>query len=311
MNRTKVLITGGAGFIGTKLAERLKESNEVTVLDSFHPQIHKGNVNTLDGVRYVVGSVADKSTWEEALSYTPEVIFHLAAETGTGQSMDEITRYCDTNIIGTSIMLELVNTGNYGVKKIILSSSRAVYGEGENCVSNLNLCPVSVYGVTKLTQEQLVRTASKVPYTILRYQNVIGDGQSLHNPYTGIICIFSTLLEKNKEVTVFDSGEPTRDFIYVDDVVDATLVCANSSNTNYETYDVGTGTASSILSIAHKLKTLLNSNSDILVTDYHRSGDIIHAKASTKKITDEVGWKSKYSLDYALERFVKWLKERK
>jgi len=309
MKNTKVLITGGAGFIGTRLAKQLKEHNEVTVLDNFHPQIHKGSVETLDGVKYVVGPVSDKSVWEEALSYKPEVIFHLAAETGTGQSMDEISRYCDANIIGTSIMLELVNTGNYGVRKIVLASSRAVYGEGENCVSNLDLRPVSVYGVTKLTQEHLIRTASKVPYTILRYQNVIGDGQSLYNPYTGIICIFSTLFEKNKEVRVFDSGTPTRDFIYVDDVVDATLACGDTQRTNYETYDVGTGTESSILSVALKLKDLLNSNSPVVVTDYHREGDIIHAKASTDKIADAIGWRSKYTLDYALKRFVEWFKK--
>lgn len=309
MKSTKVLITGGAGFIGTKLAKQLRGHNEVIILDNFHPQIHKGSITPLEGVKYVVGSVADKAVWEDALSYNPEIILHLAAETGTGQSMYEISRYSDTNILGTSNMLELLNTKDHSVKKIILASSRAVYGEGENRTSNLNLQPISVYGVTKLTQEQLIRTASKIPYTILRYQNVFGDGQSLHNPYTGIICIFSSLFKKNKDVKIFDSGVPTRDFIYVDDVVDATLACVESPNTNYETYDIGTGNASSILSVANKLKSLLKSNSRILITDYHRDGDIIHARASTDKIKDATGWRSKHNLDYGLEKFIEWFKK--
>ena len=304
----KILITGGAGFIGTKICEKLNDKYEIIIFDNFHKQIHNGVENKIKDVKYVIGDVTNKSDWEKSLSYDPDIIFHLAAETGTGQSMEEITNYCQTNIIGTSNMLELVNSGKYNVKKIILSSTRAVYGDGLNSINNKDLNPKSVYGISKLTQEQLIKTSSKIPYTILRYQNVFGDGQSLHNPYTGIISIFSNLLVKNETVTIFDNGLPTRDFIYVGDVVDATLECAFNEKSDYKTFDIGTGDANKILDVAHKLKELLNSNSEILINDYHREGDIMYAKADVSKIKNELGWVSKYDLSYGLNEFVKWFK---
>lgn len=304
----KILITGGAGFIGTKICEKLNDKYEIIIFDNFHKQIHNGVENKIKGVKYVIGDVTNKSDWEKSLSYDPDIIFHLAAETGTGQSMEEITNYCQTNIIGTSNMLELVNSGKYNVKKIILSSTRAVYGDGLNSIDNKDLNPKSVYGISKLTQEHLIKTSSKIPYTILRYQNVFGDGQSLHNPYTGIISIFSNLLVKNETVTIFDNGLPTRDFIYVGDVVDATLECAFNEKSDYKTFDIGTGDANKILDVAQKLKELLNSNSEILINDYHREGDIMYAKADVSKIKNELGWVSKYDLSYGLNEFVKWFK---
>lgn len=304
----KILITGGAGFIGTKICNKIKDKFEIIVLDNFLKQVHGEAPKLIDGVEYFLGDVTNMDDWKKVMLKNPDYIIHLAAETGTGQSMDEITRYINTNVVGTSVMLEFLNKNKNNVKKIILSSTRAVYGDGINSVDNKDLNPISVYGVSKLNQEQLIKVSSPIPYTILRYQNVFGDGQSLQNPYTGIISIFSNLFIKNKPVTIFDNGLPTRDFIYVDDVVNATLECVFNENSNYKIYDIGTGDDIKIIDVAYKLKELLNSNSNILVSDYHRDGDIIHAKGDISKIKDELGWFSKYDLNFGLNEFVFWFK---
>lgn len=304
----KILISGGAGFIGTKIINKLKDNHEIVVLDNLLEQIHGKTPKLIDGIKYIIGDVRNISDWEKSMEFNPDIILHLASETGTGQSMDEINRYVSTNIVGTSIMLDLVNSGKYDVKKIILSSSRAVYGDGVNDENNLSLVPKSVYGVTKLTQEQLLQTSCKVPYTILRYQNVFGDGQSLNNPYTGIISIFSNIFKNGGDVEIYDNGEPTRDFIYVDDVVDATIICMFNDNSNYGVYNVGTGIGVSILEVTEKLKTKINPKSNIKITDYHREGDIIHAKAEINKIKKELDWSPKRDLEFGLSNFVNWFK---
>lgn len=308
----KILITGGAGFIGTKICNKLKESFEIIVLDNFSEQVH-GNKKPklLEGVEYVFGDVTNIDDWKKVISKNPDYIIHLAAETGTGQSMDEITRYVNTNVVGTSVMLEFLNKNENNVKKIILSSTRAVYGDLENNSETSIVDPKSVYAVTKLAQENLIKTSSKVPYTILRYQNVFGDGQSLNNPYTGIISIFSNLFLENKTITIFDNGIPTRDFIYVEDVVDVTIKCLDNDLTNYKTYDVGTGIETKILDVTLKLKEIFNSTSEVLVTDYHRIGDIMFAKANNTKIKNDLNWEPEFTVEDGLKFFYSWFKKEK
>jgi len=308
----KILITGGAGFIGSKLVDKLLINNhEIIILDNFLEQIHGKKHFFKNNVKYIIGDVKNESDWVKALNENPEIIFHLASETGTGQSMDEINRYVTTNILGTSTMLEVLNKNKNKVKKIILTSTRAVYGDLDNFSDTLITDPKSVYALTKLAQENLIKTSSKVPYTILRYQNVFGEGQSLNNPYTGIISIFSNLFLDNKTVTIYDNGSPTRDFIYVDDVVNATILCMENDETNYQTYDIGTGKETKILDVAHELKKIINSKSEILITNYHREGDIMFAKANTSKIKSSLGWESQIQLQDGLNFFFNWFKAEK
>jgi dTDP-L-rhamnose 4-epimerase len=233
-----VLITGGAGFIGSNLTIRLLAlGHRVTVLDSLAAQIHGEHPeqtsplyrSIFGRVRIVQGSVCDKSAWLDALR-DQEMIVHLAAETGTGQSMYEIKRYADVNVGGTALMLDLLANETHSIGKVLVASSRAVYGEGKYHSKELGivypearkeadmkagrfepLCPssgeplemlrtdedskvhpTSVYGITKHNQEQMVLTVCRslgLAATALRYQNVYGPGQSLNNPYTGILSI--------------------------------------------------------------------------------------------------------------------------
>ena len=307
----KIVITGGAGFIGTKICNKLIKNHEVIVFDNFSEQIH-GNSQPIkiDGVEYIIGDVTVKEDWELIFSKNPEIIIHLASETGTGQSMDEIFKYVNTNIVGTSLLLEFLNKKKHKVKKLILSSTRAVYGNNENSIENFKKEPKSVYGVTKLTQENLFNTSCPVPFTILRFQNVYGDGQSLNNPYTGIITIFSKLFQKNDQVTIFDNDLATRDFIYVDDVVEITEICMVNKKTNNQTYDIGTGKNIKISEVANKLKNLLYSDSEIIVSNFHRKGDVLNAKADTKKIKNHIGWTYKTEIDDGLKKFTNWFNKK-
>lgn len=305
----KIIITGGAGFIGTKLSKKLLEKNDVVVFDNFLEQIHgTKNVLKIDKVKYIVGDVTKKEDWELVFLENPDLIIHLAAETGTGQSMDEIIRYTNTNILGTSILLEFLKKKKHNVKKLILSSTRAIYGNEKNSTINNKNEPKSIYGVTKLTQEKLIITSCEIPYTILRYQNVYGEGQSLNNPYTGIISIFSKLMSENKLVTIYDDGKPKRDFIYVDDVVEITEECVYNQKTNNQIYDIGTGKSYKILTIAKKLRLLLKSKSKIQISNYHREGDVLYAKGDIRKIKEQTNWYPKTSLSNGLKSFVDWFK---
>ena len=300
-----ILISGGAGFIGTNITNKLiKQGHRVIILDNFLPQVHSGDVETIDGVKYIFGCVSDKECWKEALSYEPKYIIHLASETGTGQSMEELSRYTKTNILGTSVMLECLNTIPNSVERIILSSSRAVYGEDKN-IEDSKLNPVSIYALTKLTQEDLLKLSSPIPYIILRYQNVYGPGQSLNNPYTGIISIFSKRFSQNKDIEIWDNGEPTRDFVYIDDVADFTILNLKSEHNN-EIFNVGTGQNVKIYDVAVELRDLINKECKIEITDYHRDGDVIHAVGNMEKTFNNFDWRPEYDIKKGIQYFTEY-----
>lgn len=347
-----VLITGGAGFIGTNLSRKLIDKGySVTVLDNLSPQIHGENFQyqPLKQVRFIKGDVRSKDDLQNALKDV-EAIVHLAAETGTGQSMYEVHRYADINISGTAIILDYLVNERHRVKKVVVASSRAIYGEGKYsceehgvmypsgrdahnlsagkfdpvcslCGSNLKslptdeeskLHPASVYGITKLTQEQMVLNVCQsigIPAVAFRYQNVYGPGQSLKNPYTGILSIFSTLIRSGKNINVFEDGRETRDFVYIDDVVKATLLGMESSVHSHETYNVGSGNATTVLEVAERLKQLYNSDIEIKISGNYRIGDIRHNVADLKKIKEHLGFEPDYSFYDGVKKFVNWVVE--
>ena len=277
-----ILITGGAGFIGSRLCEKLFEKGyNVTIMDNLSPQIHgTGESSLFKRIKkkcvFIKGDVTNQEDWEKALE-DQEIIVHLAAETGTGQSMYEISRYSNVNIMGTAHMLELLANKDYNIKKMIIASSRAIYGEGKylcdnrgyiypskrdekdmkNGVFNIknsicnsqlqlvptdelsNINPLSVYAITKHQQEQMVMLLGEalgIPSDALRYQNVYGPGQSLSNPYTGILSVFSTRLLNKNDLDIYEDGLQSRDFVYIDDVVDATILAIEKDEASGEIY---------------------------------------------------------------------------
>ena len=350
-----VLITGGAGFIGSNLALNLiKKNYSITILDNLSKQIHGTDpkssflYKSIKGkVKFILGDVTNRNAWETALEGQHAVI-HLAAETGTGQSMYQIQKYCDVNINGTALLLDILANNKHSVQKIIVASSRAIYGEGKYycnthgnvypltrtekdllnhnfeckcpfCGSevilrptdeNSKIEPLSIYGISKYTQEQLflvAGTSLNIPAVAFRYQNVYGPGQSLSNPYTGILSIFSTQIKNNNPINIFEDGKESRDFVYIDDVVNATILGLENENANFNSYNVGSGIATTVLEIANKLIALYKSQTSIKITGNFRMGDIRHNFADLTKIKKELNYIPKYLFDSGIEKFAKWV----
>ena len=348
----EILITGGAGFIGSHLCIALtKLGYYVTVLDNLSPQIH-GNTSPLfesikHQVNFIKGDVRNKADWLKAIK-RQKAIIHLAAETGTGQSMYEIENYIDVNVKGTAILLDILTNKSHSVSKMIVASSRAIYGEGSylcnkhhrvfpiarkdyemkagdfnvKCPSCSNIVepiatdeesiihPTSIYGISKQNQEQMFLVTGKaigVPAVALRYQNVYGPGQSLTNPYTGILSIFSTRIKNNCDIDVFEDGLESRDFVYISDVVEATVAALERDEANYNYYNVGSGVPTSVHTVASTLKQNFNTNIEIKVTGNYRVGDIRHNFADISKIKADLDFIPRVDFNKGINLFCEWV----
>lgn len=354
MKNKNILITGGAGFIGSNLALKLVEKgHQVTVLDNLSEQIHGKNsdlLNTIiDKVHFIPGDVRNADDWVKALK-DQQVVVHLAAETGTGQSMYEVKKYTDVNITGTAIFLDYLVNGEHSVEKVIIASSRAIYGEGKYrceahgiiypderleedllkgefepkcpiCHQDLQLQatdeqsrihPSSVYGITKQNQEQMVMNVCKsigIPAVAFRYQNVYGPGQSLKNPYTGILSIFSTQIKNGNNINIFEDGLESRDFVYIDDVVKATVLGIEKEEANYEVFNVGYGKGTTVTEVAHTLKKRYQSEVNITETGNFRLGDIRHNFADLTKIQDKLGFRPDFDFQTGVAHFTEWVNQ--
>lgn len=355
----KILVTGGAGFIGSNLSLKLlSKGYEVTILDNLSKQIHGANpdktsplYNSIKNkVHFIEGSVTNREDWLKAID-SVDCIVHLAAETGTGQSMYEIEKYVGVNIGGTALMLDILTNTNHTVKKVVVAESRAIYGEGryyskelnqfvypterseaamragdfevkyKGCDSPLKLVgttedsmihPTSVYGITKQVQGQLVHLVCPsigIASVSYRYQNVYGPGQSLFNPYTGILSIFSTRIRNGNGINIFEDGKETRDFVYIDDVVDATILGIEKEEANGHVFNVGTGVATDVLTVARTLIEKYEIDVPVTISGNFRLGDIRHNYADITAARTILGFEPKWSFSDGIGEFVKWVNE--
>ena len=354
----KILITGGAGFIGSNLAlTLLKRGHQVTVLDNLSEQIHGKNpeetsplyLSIKDKVRFIKGTVACRETLQKAIADNT-VVVHLAAETGTGQSMYEIQHYTDVNIGATALLLDILTNEKHSVKKVLVASSRAIYGEGKYYNKTKNtfvyplqrtdddmqkgdfevkdpqnhsdvlelvastedaiIHPTSVYGITKQVQEQLVMTVCPtigIAGVAFRYQNVYGPGQSLKNPYTGILSIFSTQIKNGNGINIFEDGKETRDFVFISDVVDATVLGIEKETANNQVFNVGTGVATDVITVAKELSNNYGIQVPITISGNYRLGDIRHNYADISKARQLLGFDPKISFKEGLKQFTDWV----
>jgi len=353
--RKSILITGGAGFIGTHLARiAIDAGHDVRILDNLSPQIH-GDIPGFEappGVEFLRGDITVRADLETALAGV-DTIVHLAAETGTGQSMYEIDRYYRVNVQGTALLFDILANGDHAVSNIILSSSRSVYGEGAyvchacapegrrcfpaarspaqlaanqwtsrcpECGSAATpvatheddrLAPASIYAATKLAQEDLVRVgcgALGIAHAVLRFQNVFGEGQSLNNPYTGILSIFSTRIRLGLSLPIFEDGEETRDFIHVEDVARAVLRCVERPVETGVTMNVGTGKPAAIMDVARLLSRIMGSTIEPHVTGQYRVGDIRHNHADIGRLAQLMAFLPAVSIEAGMTRFCDWVR---
>ena len=348
----RVLITGGAGFIGQHLAAQLlSDGHGVTLLDNYSPQVHLApgalSAEIAGHVQLIQADVRDMAQVKEQLR-CHEVLVHLAAETGTGQSMYEVERYNAVNISATAgIFHALANDSRRTIQKVVVASSRSIYGEGRysceihglvspgsrnvddmksgrfeplcpHCKGTVALRPTdeeapfqpsSFYGLTKQVQEQstlLFAAALGISGVALRYQNVFGPGQALHNPYTGILAIFSGLAKAGKTIEVFEDGEESRDFVYIDDVVNATAACVQPSFSGIHALNVGSGTATRVIEVAREISGYYGGSSEVKISGAFRVGDIRHNLADLQRIQAALGYVPKWSFKQGLYKFLDW-----
>jgi dTDP-L-rhamnose 4-epimerase len=350
-----VLITGGAGFIGSRLARRLVSAGHtVTVLDALIPQVHGDDpattsplLRSLDGVAEVIhGTVTSEIDLRRALQGATAIV-HLAAETGTGQSMYEIDRYVAANVGGTAKLLDLLTNSEHDVARMVVASSRSIYGEGAYRTSDgtvvypehradadmaagdfevhvdgagpltliptderAKLHPSSVYGITKQMQESLIMTVAPtigIEPVSLRYQNVYGPGQSLKNPYTGILSIFSTLIRQGKEINIFEDGLESRDFVYIDDVVEATFLATTTARAAGEILNVGSGVATTVHDVVAALFAAYGSEVATRVSGNYRLGDIRHNVADTTRLREVLGFQPQVTFADGVRAFAEWV----
>jgi len=357
-NNLRVLILGGAGFIGKSLSISLAtRGHTVRILDNLTSQVHGDIPINLDwiplnSIEFIRGSILDKKLLVDSLNGV-DVVVHLAAETGTGQSMYDVYHYNHINSLGTALLMDvLVNNPNRSVKRVVLSSSRSVYGEGAYCCSSCNpglriypdsrklnelqthvwdpICtscssmltalptneddkvnPGSIYASTKFAQEDLVRISCKamnVDYAILRLQNVYGEGQSLNNPYTGILSIFSTRIRRGLSLPIFEDGLVSRDFVHIIDVVSAFVSAIEETFSIQSVINVGSGIKSSIFSVAQALVNAFGKSNQLVITENFRVGDIRHNYADINRLSSILHVTPRIDLQDGLSRFVDWAK---
>lgn len=305
----KVLITGGAGFIGQHLSRSLVSAgHDLTALDTLDAQVHQDPQNSAERFpgEVVIGDVADIDAWTSLPPH--DAVVHLAAETGTAQSMYEKEHYRRVNVEGTRLAAEAAVRWR---ATVISLSSRAVYGEGRVLTAGESLPagvdggadgilvpsseddphrPVSVYGETKSQAEDVLvgAVAGKIPATIIRPQNVIGRGQALHNPYTGVLAAFLARLKDGLPLSLYGDGTQTRDFVHVEDLVALIEWSLENTSGALETpriLNCGTGVRTTLKELAlYAIEAAPTADVPVEHLSVRRAGDIDHACADLRRL---------------------------
>jgi dTDP-L-rhamnose 4-epimerase len=343
----RALVTGGAGLIGSHVADLLvREDWTVRVLDNLEPQTHRRGkpawVNPK--AEFMQGDLRDRATITTALEKI-DLVFHQAAY---GGYMPEISKYVHVNSLGTAQMLEVIREKKLPIEKIIVASSQSVYSEGAGMCPKHGLvfptvrpvdqmekgdwqvhCPIcgvvtksaptpenapvggeTVYGLTKVDQEKLVLLWGRqvgVPTVALRYSCTYGPRQSIFNPYTGVIAIFCTRLLNNLPPVLYEDGEQTRDFSFVEDIARANLLAAETDKLDGFAVNVGTGEGTPIRKIARILSVLLKFDIEPEARGEFRPGEMRHLTSDTKKIR-AAGYKPLVGLEEGIQRYIDWIR---
>jgi dTDP-L-rhamnose 4-epimerase len=321
----------------------------VVLIDNLSPQIHGviPQVRPPEGVNIVRADIRNLAE-HVAVFEGATAVYHLAAETGTAQSMYRIAEYVDVNEVGTAALLEAIAKCTHRPKQIILASSRSVYGEGAYesadapgiivqppprskaqlmageweptdergrrlrpipTPESLPFAPSSVYAATKASQELLLSSAADAlgfRATIFRLQNVYGEGQSLLNPYTGIISIFFNRARQGLDIPIYEDGLESRDFIHVSDIVSALTCALQAEVPSGLAINLGAGEGTAVIDLAHALIDVSGFKVTTRITGQFRVGDIRHCYADLTRARQLMGFVPKISLRAGLARFAAW-----
>ncbi|MFP4143826.1 MAG: NAD-dependent epimerase/dehydratase family protein [Phycisphaeraceae bacterium] len=348
MNR-HILITGGAGFIGSHLADQLlARGHRVRVLDALVEQVHGASgdrpVYLHDDVELIRGDVRDRDKLRQALDGV-EVVYHLAAAVGVGQSMYEVADYTGVNNLGTAVLME--ELAQREIDRLVIASSMSIYGEGlyqtpagatrhdasrtleqmqagqwEPRAEGESLTPVptpeskqpdlaSIYALSKFDQERMGLMLGKaygIPAVALRFFNVFGPRQALSNPYTGVLAIFASRLLNNRPPRIFEDGEQQRDFVSVHDIARACVLAMESGDAPGEVLNIGSGRPRTIRQVAEALAEVMG-RADVQpeVTGEYRVGDIRHCFADISRARSVLGYQPEVSFAEGLTELADWL----
>lgn len=344
----KVLITGGAGFIGSHTANLLLEKGyEVRILDSLETPVHhlreKPKYIT-DDVDFILGDIRNKSDMQRALKGV-NAVFHLAAYQ---DYLTDFSKFASVNEGGVALLYEIIVNDRLPVQKVILGSSQAVYGEGKYkcsihgiqypplrqipqlmkeewdikcplCGKDIEPLPVdesrtnphNQYAISKYAQELYALTLGKrfgIVTVALRYSITQGPRQSFYNAYSGILRIFTMRLFNGLLPSIYEDGKQIRDYVYVKDVAEANLLALESDAANFEVFNVGGGKATSVLEYARLLITVLGKRVEPKVSREFRFGDTRHVVSEISKIK-QLGWQPKVTLEQIIREYIKWARE--
>lgn len=312
-NYLRVLVTGGAGFIGSHLVDRLfKEDFEVTIIDNFDTGRLENIAPHQENKRFnfIKGDIRDFNLVKKLIKDV-DAVFHEAALASVTLSVKNPLLANDVNVTGTLNLLKA--SSDLHVKRFIFASSAAVYGDTPipQKREDMTLNPKSPYGVSKLAAENYVRLFNKVyglETVSLRYFNVYGPRQrfDIKSTYGGAITIFTNRLLRNLPPVVYGDGKQTRDFVYVDDVIEANMLALNKVKAAGEVFNIGTGNSISVNQIAETLKEVMNKKDLKNIYDPPRPTDVKHGYADINKAKKILGYTPKFSFKEGLAQLVKW-----
>ncbi|MGM0109842.1 NAD-dependent epimerase/dehydratase family protein [Enterococcus sp. DIV0187] len=310
----KYLITGGAGFIGSTLANHLSKNNKVFIIDDLSMG-KKSNVKENDNIKFILGSVTDENLMKQVLSQNNfDYIFHLAAVASVADSVERPIETHTINFDSVLLLLELVRKYQTTLSRFIFSSSAAVYGDEQTLPKKEEsiIRPLTPYAIDKFSAEQYVLAYNHlygVPTSAVRFFNVYGPNQNPNSPYSGVISILmkqykNMLTGKRAKFTVFGDGEQSRDFVYIDDVIQALLLVSKAEESLGKQFNVGTGTAISL----NELISVLNQQLGVeLPVEFisSRSGDIPASLSSIERLK-KLGFINRFSIEQGLRNYLKF-----
>ncbi len=340
------LVTGGAGFIGSHIVDALLEKGyKVRILDALTEPVHPGGrvpEYLSKEAELVVGDVRDKNAVCKALEGV-EVVFHQAAHQGY---LPDYSTFFDVNSTGTAMLFEVIAEKKLDMKKIIIASSQAVYGEGQYCCPGHgefqpmprsterlakgkweHICPVcgkelqnlkaveefinpnTQYAMSKYSQEMIgfnLGRRHNIPVVCLRYSITLGKRQSFYNMYTGILRSFATQLKLGRAPVIFEDGLAKRDYIHIDDVASANMHVLESEDADFRAFNVGSGIATTVLEFYKELTKYMNSNIEPVMIGEFRVGDVRHIVSSPARL-ETLGWKSRKTLRHMIADYLNYL----
>lgn len=341
----KVLVTGGAGFIGSHLVDRfLQEGYQVRVLDNLDPKVHPyGRPSYVPStIEFIEGSITDRNALSRALEGVDIVSHHAAYQ----DYMPDFSRFLEVNAVGTAMIFELIVQRRLPIKQVIVASSQAVYGEGQyECAEHGFFLPLprsqpqlarsewdvfcprcgrrarslllreehtnpfNQYAVSKLAAEKTALGLGwlhGIPTVALRYSVTQGTRQSLYNHYSGVCRIFFSRALRERPLIVYEDGRQTRDFVHVQDVVDANMLVLENDAANFQALNVGSGTATTVLEYARTVLRKLASSAELQVSNEYRRGDNRHSVSSIDRLAS-LGWHPRRSLSVVMDDFLGWI----